>query len=194
MEFLPMLKRIFRELRKRPTELIAALLAIAPGELAEGIAALFTAGELRLVTGRKRKANLCSRFYVYHKANPQVADWFLQAARELKNEEHRKRYGAHALMQKIRWDVRMGVIKTDGFKISNDLNAPYARLVLMRDPSLCGLFTLKSSAADSLVVDGATWSDFAKEHYAELWPERIDVPKKPSVSVGLEQAQERPGN
>jgi hypothetical protein len=166
-----MLKKLFKQFSRRPDELKEALRAFSHSDLVGGIADLFSSGELRLGK-RKRKSNLCSRFYRYHKANPKVADWFLEAARKMKNEEHRERYAAHALMQKIRWNVKMGVIKTDGFKISNDLNAPYARLVLMRDPSLCGLFALKASAADNLIVDGHSWSDFAKEHHAELWPEK----------------------
>jgi hypothetical protein len=43
----------------------------------------------------------------------------------------------------------------------------------MRDPTLCGLFTIKpSDADDALIVDGRSWSEFAKEHHAELWPEK----------------------
>jgi hypothetical protein len=173
------LKKLFRVFKRSQTsELGAALQALPPGELVQAVTQLSASGELRFVS-KKRKSSSLTKFYRYHKENPRVADWFLEKARELKNEEHRKRYGAHALMQKIRWDVNIGVIKTDGFKISNDFNAFYARLILMRDPSLCGLFALKSSAADALVVDGRTWLDFAKEHAQELWPET----KKPAGSV-----------
>ncbi len=59
----------------------------------------------------------------------------------------------------------------------------------MRDPSLCGLFDLKASDADALVVDGRPWSEFAKEHEAELWPERTAkkkaAPKRSSPSRRL---------
>jgi hypothetical protein len=168
-----MLKKIFREHgRHRPSELAVALNALAPSELVRGIVELFIASELRLHS-RKRKRPLCPRFYRYDSANPHVAGWFLHAAQSLKQEQHRKRYAIGALLEKIRWDVSLGIIKTDGFRICNDFQACYARLVLMRDPSLCGLFTLKPSAADALVVDGRAWSDFAKAHEAELWPERV---------------------
>jgi hypothetical protein len=178
-----MLKRVFREFgRQRPNELSQALLAIPLGELVRGLVHLFTAGELRFVGRRRRARSLCPRFYEYHKANPQVAGWFLQAAQSLKDKQHRKRYGIGALTEQIRWDVKEGIIKTEGFRISNDIRACYARLILMRDPSLCGLFTIKPSVVDdTLVIDGCSWSEFASAHRGELWPEQ----KKPSASVPL---------
>jgi len=179
-----MVKRALRELRKKPAELAAALLAIAHGELAHGIANMFKAGELRLAPAKPNAWSICEKFYEYDRVNPHVAEWMLQKAQSLKTEQHRKRYGIGALTERIRWDVREGTIKTDGFRISNDIRACYARQVLMRDPTLCGLFAIRPSAVDeSLVVDGRRWSDFAIEHQAELWPDRIDTPKKPSESV-----------
>ena len=110
------------------------------------------------------------------------------AARQLKQEQRRKRYGMGALLEKIRWDAKLGIIKTDGFRISNDFQSCYVRYVLMRDPSLCGVFKLsKTSDADPLVIDGRAWTDFAEEHEAELWPEPTPK-KKPANSVQLELA------
>lgn len=166
------LKSVLRKQRRNPDELLTALAArVASGELVRGIVQLFTAGELRLHS-RKRKRSLCPRFYRYDKANPHVSEWFLFAAQTLKRDDRRERYGIGALLEKIRWDVRVGIIKTDSFRISNDFQACYVRQVLMRDPRLCGLFDLKPSNADALVVDGRTWTDFAREHESELWPGR----------------------
>ncbi len=175
------LKRVLRKHRRQPDELLTALSAITPGELVRRTVELFTAGELRLHS-RKRKRPLCPRFYRYDTANPRVAGWFLAAGQSLKTEQHKERYAVRVLLERIRWDVRMGIIKTDGFRISNDFQPCYARQMLMRDPSLCGLFELKPSNADALVVDGRTWSDFAKEHEAELWPER--TVKKNAATAG----------
>jgi hypothetical protein len=166
-----LLKCVVRKHRRQPNELLTALSAMTPGEVVRGLVDLFTAGELRLHS-RKRKRPLCPRFYRYDKANPRVAGLFLRAAQALKKEQHLERYGIGALLEQIRWDVRLGIIKTDSFRISNDFQACYARLILMRDPGLCGLFELNPSDADALVVDGRPWSDFAKEREAELWPER----------------------
>jgi hypothetical protein len=178
--------------RHRPDELIAALLAAPTAELVGGLVKLFTAGELRFTTKRRIQTgrNLCSRFYRYHEENPHVADWFLNAARSLQQEEHRTRYGIGALTERIRWDIRTGVIKTEGFKISNDVRACYARLVLMRDPSLCGIFEIKPSIGDDLlVVDGRSWSAFAKEHHSQLWPERKTEQRRPQMFAGLVESK-----
>lgn len=182
------LKNVFKTYgRHRPDELIIALLALSPSELVAGLVKLFSAGELRFTTKRRIQSarNLCAKFYRYHKRNPQVAEWFLKAAQSLQQEEHRSRYAISAITERIRWDIRAGIIKTEGFRISNDIRACYARLVLMRDPNLCGLFALKHSNADDvLVVDGRTWSEFVKEHHAELWPEREKGPQRKPVMYG----------
>lgn len=197
-----MLKPIFKTYgRHRPNELITALLALSPADLVGGIVKSFAAGELRFTTKRRIQTGrrLCARFNRYHKANPQVSSWFLQAARSFKNEQHQERYGVGAITERIRWHIKEGLIKTDGFRISNDIRACYARLVLMRDPTLCGLFTLKPSKADDvLIVDGHPWSEFAKEHHAELWPEPERKPqpeRRPPMFAGVEESKaERHGS
>jgi hypothetical protein len=178
-----LLKRLFRECgRTRPAELSTALLALPAAALAGGLIALFVSGELRFFPKKRRRLTaICSKFYRYHKENPLVAEWFLKAARSLKAEQQRSRYAIKALAERIRWNVQMGIIKTEGFRISNDVVACYGRLVLMQDPSLCGLFTLRPSRADALVIDGQSWADFAVVHHAELWPAR-EI-KKPVASV-----------
>jgi hypothetical protein len=185
------LKRVLRKHCRQPNELLTAISAMTPGEFVRGIVELFAAGELRLHS-RKRKRSLCLRFYRYDKRNPHVAEWFLRAAQSLKREQHHDHYGIRALLEKIRFDVRVGIIKTDGFRIANEFQACYVRQIVMRDPSLCGFFTINPSAADALVVDGRTWSDFAKEHEAALWPART-AQKKNSQSVPL-FADERSGS
>ena len=193
-----MLKNILKTYgRYRSDELIAALLTLSPAEMVGGIVKLFTAGELRFTTKRRIQSarNLCAKFYRYHEKSPDVAEWFLGAARALAQEQHRTRYAISALTERVRWDIRMGIIKTDGFKISNSVRACYARLVVMREPSLCGIFTIKPSIVDGvLVVDGRSWSEFAKEHHAELWPERkTEQLRKPPMFVHVESKLERQG-
>jgi len=178
------LKQVLRENRRQPDALLAALWAMTHGELLGGLVELFTAGELRLHP-RKRKRrtpkSLCAKGYAYDRANAWVSDWFLRAAQR-KRDEGRRHYSIGNLLEKLRHDVAHGVVKVDDFRISNDLQSYYVRQVLMRDPSLCGLFDLRrESNADSLVVAGRAWSDFAKEHESELWPEQ--AAKKNSVSV-----------
>lgn len=170
------LKHVISKHRTQPDALLSALSAITPGELMRGIVELVTARELRLHS-RKRKPPLCERFDRYDEANPHVGEWLLSAAQELKEEQHRERYGMGALLEKIRWDAPFGITETERRRISNDFQSCYVRQVLMRDPSLCGLFKVsRTSDADALVVDGRSWADFVKEHEAELWPE--PAPKK----------------
>ena len=122
-----MLKRIFKTYgRKRPDELITALLTLPPSELVQNLVKLFTAGALNFT--RKRRAQtprqLCTKFYGYHKENPHVAVWFLDAARSLQKEQHRKSYSISALTEKIRWDILMGIIKTEEDSESPTTSAP----------------------------------------------------------------------
>jgi hypothetical protein len=164
-----MLKRMFRESgRNRPNELTTALLTIPLADLVRELVALFVSGELRFFPRRRtRRPSICTKFYRYHRNNPRVADWFLNAARALRDRD-RQRYGIAALTEEVRWGNRPAVKPTDDFKISNDLRACYARLVLMRDPSLCGFLTLRPSTADALVIEGQSWASFAAQHAAEL--------------------------
>lgn len=175
------LKRTLRKHRRQPDELLTALSAVTPGELLRGIVALCAAGELRLRARKRTRRNLCEKGYKYDRVNAWVPDWFLQTAQQ-KRDSGRTHYSIGNLLEKLRHDVARGIIKVDKFRISNDLQSYYVRQVLMRDPSLCGFFSLqRTSDADLLVVAGRTWSDFAKEHEAELWPGH--AAKKQAASV-----------
>jgi hypothetical protein len=156
---------------------------MTPGELGRELVELLAVGELRLHSPKRRKArNLCDKGYAYDRANPWVRDWFLRAAQEKRDEGH-TRYSIGNLLEKLRHDVAHGIVQVDEFRIANDLQSYYVRQVLMRDPSLCSLFEVKrTSNADTLVVDGRSWENFAKEHKGELWPER--GPKKKAVNEG----------
>jgi len=167
------LKQVLRKYRRQPNEMLTALSSTPQGELLSAFVDLYTAGELRLHSRKRaRRKNLCAKGYAYDRANPWVKDWFLSAARE-KRDEGRTHYSIGNLLEKLRHDVAHGIVRVDDFRISNDLQSYYVRQVLMRDASLCGLFDLRrTSDADALVVDGRTWTDFAKDHEAELWPER----------------------
>jgi hypothetical protein len=181
------LKQIIRKYRTQPDSLLSALSEITPSELVSAIVDLLTARELRLHSRKRKRLPLCQRFYRYDEVNPHVGEWLLTAAQELKDKQHRERYGMGALLEEMRWDARLGISKTDRFRISNDYQACYVRQLLMRDPSLCGLFEVqRTCGANELIVDGRPWADFAKEHEAELWPEPT-LKKKPN-SAQLELA------
>jgi hypothetical protein len=173
------LKRLLREYgRRRSSELAVALAAIPPGELSRAVAELFATGELRLYA-KKKASNICHKFHDYHKANAWVLEWFIQEARA-KRDEGRTHYAIGNLLEKLRHDVAHGVVKVDEFRIANELQAPYVRAVLIRDPSLCGLFDIHVSDADELVFEGRAWLSFAEERKADIWPDRAQ--KKPAGS------------
>ena len=176
------LKKVLRDHgRNKPSELTDALSAIPTYELVGEIVELFTAGELR-IHSRKRKKNICRKGYAYDRNNPWVPDWFLKSAQE-KRDQGRTHYSIGNLLEKLRHDVAHGIVKVDGFRISNELQSYYVRQILLRDPSLCGFFSLKRfSDADLLVVDGVTWREFVQKHEAELWPECTGGKKKPCGS------------
>jgi hypothetical protein len=176
------LKSLLRTYRRKSDELLTSLTAVSSGELVRGIVQLFTAGELRLYPRKRtRTRSLIQRFYRYDRANQWVGEWFLRTA-QAKRDAGRTHYAIGNLLEKLRHDVARGVIKTDRFHIANEYQSCYVRQILMRDSTLCGMFELqRTSNADSLVVDGRTWADFAKEHEAELWPERT---KKNGATAG----------
>lgn len=167
------LKQILRTYRRQPNGLLTALSVMKFGELVRGLVELFTAGELKIHPRKHTRTEpLVQRFYEYDRANPWVGEWFLRTA-QAKRDAGCTHYAIGILLEKLRHDVDDGVIKTDGFRIANDYQSCYVRQILMRDSTLCGMFELqRRSNADTLVVDGRTWVDFAKEHESELWPEQ----------------------
>jgi hypothetical protein len=185
------LKQLFRDYHNQPNELLTALSAMPIGELVRRLVEMFTAGDLRLHSPKRKKAKtLCAMGYEYDLANPWVRDWFLRAAQE-KREEGYTHYSIGALLEKLRHDVARGIVHVDAFRIANDLQSYYVRQVLMRDASLCSFFEVqRTSDADALVVDGRTWSDFAKEHEAELWPEQTARKKATNNGQGELSLQE----
>lgn len=167
------LKQLLRRYRCQPNELLTGLSAMTPGELVRGLVELLTAGELRLhPRKRTRTRSLVQRFDRYDRANQWVGEWFLRTA-QAKRDAGCTHYAIGNLLEKLRHDAARGVIKTDGFRIANEYQSCYVRQILMRDSTLCGMFELhRTSNADTLVVDGRTWTDFAREHEAELWREQ----------------------
>jgi len=183
------LKCVLRKYGSQPNELLTALSSMTRSELLRELVGLVLASELRLsARGKSGKSSLCAQFYRYHGANPHVAEWLLSAARSSKYEDHREHYSIGGLFEQMRWDSSVSVSRTDKFKITNDLQSCYVRLILMRDASFCGFFELsRTSEADALVVDGCAWTDFARAHEAELWPETA-ARKKPANAAQAELA------
>lgn len=84
---------------------------------------------------------LMETFMAYHKKNPDIYKSFERFSLEA-FKTGRKHYSHWAVAQRIRW---YSTIETQGseFKLSNDLIALYARLVVYRNPEMYGFFKFK---------------------------------------------------
>ncbi|MGB6384203.1 MAG: hypothetical protein WBF25_03180 [Terriglobales bacterium] len=112
-------------------------------------------------------AVLHERFHEFDQQNPELFDAMLSTAQNMK-AEGRRIFGVSAIIEEMRY-ANAGTNRTDQFKINASNAAFYARKLQMIDSSLCGLFAMRTSTADDLVLDdGRTWEDFAKEHASEL--------------------------
>lgn len=108
-----------------------------------------------------------TKFHEFDRENSALFDEMLRVARQAK-AEGRGVIGMDYIVNAMRWDGA-DTTRTDRYKINDSHRAFYARKLQMVDPSLCGLFAMRESFADDLVLeDGRSWRDFAKEHVGEL--------------------------
>jgi hypothetical protein len=104
-----------------------------------------------------------AKFHEFDRQNREVFDEMLRIARAFRTEGRRVS-GVEVIINEVRYDGP-NTNRTDGFKINNSHKAFYARKLQMVDFSLCGLFAMRESVADELVLDdGRTWREFASEH------------------------------
>lgn len=78
----------------------------------------------------------------FHAENPHVYELFERFAFEA-IRSGMSRYGAHGIVERIRWHVSIDIRSTDGLKI-NDHHAPFmSRLFVERHPEHAGFFELR---------------------------------------------------
>jgi hypothetical protein len=110
---------------------------------------------------------LHERFHEFDQQNPELFKAMLRTAQNMKSEG-RRIFGVSAIIEEMRYSSS-GTHQTDQFKINASNAAFYARKLQLVDPSLCGLFAMRTSTADDLVLeDGRNWQDFAVEHASKL--------------------------
>lgn len=83
-------------------------------------------------------------FYKWVPDNCHVVRAFYERACELVEKGNRKYYSAYCIREKLRWDSLVGEVGTD-YKISNNVTPHLARLVMVLDPKLAGMFKLKTT-------------------------------------------------
>lgn len=91
-----------------------------------------------------------SKFERFHAENPRVYEVLLRLAREWSVRTGGRRLGIGALTERARWELVMETSDPD-YKINNTYRAYYARLLMLRNPELRGMFELRTSAADEWI-------------------------------------------
>ncbi len=89
-----------------------------------------------------RAETMQERFAAYHARHPDVFGLFRRFAAEAR-AAGRARFGARAIMERIRWHY--AVVRHDGepFKINDSFTSRYARLLIEEDPGFAGFFELR---------------------------------------------------
>lgn len=84
---------------------------------------------------------LLEKFKFYHEENPDLYDLMEKFA--LEAGQSRTRFSIWMIANRVRWYTQ---VETTGkeFKVSNDYLALYARLIVVRNPHLEGLFLFKT--------------------------------------------------
>ena len=78
-------------------------------------------------------------FEEYHKKHPLIYHYFVKIAKQ-KIEAGRKKYGAKAIMEEVRWSIRDLGQKYSDYKINNDYTSRYVRKFEKDHPQYEGFF------------------------------------------------------
>ena len=96
-----------------------------------------------LWTIQKPKKSIRERFTIFHNANPKVYAEIVDIARQMRARGVQK-MGISLIFERLRWLHFIEVQTAEGFKLSNDFRAEYARLIMSREPDLEGFFETRS--------------------------------------------------
>ena len=103
--------------------------------------------EMSLTTESKSE----QAFWKFHEANPIVYETLVRYAREWKRYNPiSKPVGIDLLYARIRWDFNIRTTAT-GIKLSNNHKPYYARLIMVKEPQLKGIFVTKKQKFQSTI-------------------------------------------
>lgn len=88
-----------------------------------------------------QESKLERAFWKFHNNNPIVYELLVRFAREW--HQYRDHCSMSLLFERARWAYSIEVNTQDNFKLNNNHKAYYARLILDREPDLCGFFRLR---------------------------------------------------
>lgn len=106
-----------------------------------------TQGEFSFESQRPMSV-LEQRFREFHANNPRVYELFREFTLQAIGAG-RKRYGAFAILNRIRWHVEIET-RGDEFRINNNWSPFYARLFMLDHPQHDGFFETRLSKADAM--------------------------------------------
>lgn len=92
---------------------------------------------------------MADKFDEFHRSNPHVYMVLVRLAREWVRRTGTHRLGIKTLYERARWEIAISTSDPD-FKLNNNFTAYYARLIMIREADLWGMFELRRSAADEV--------------------------------------------
>lgn len=87
------------------------------------------------------------QFEQFHADNPRVYTVLVGLAREWVRRTGQHKLGIATLFERARWEIAIATNDPD-FKLNNNYRAYYARLIMLQESDLQGMFELRQSAAD----------------------------------------------
>ena len=75
----------------------------------------------------------------------------VRLAREWVARFGRHKLGIATLYERARWEIALTTSDPD-YRLNNNFRAFYARLIMLREPDLAGLFDLRASQADEWIA------------------------------------------
>lgn len=87
-----------------------------------------------------------TQFEAYHAANPQVYVKLREFAFAVV-AAGRTRFGINMLHERLRWYTQVEAVG-DAWKLNNNYRPYYARLLMHQEPTLVGLFEVRTAKAD----------------------------------------------
>jgi hypothetical protein len=97
-----------------------------------------------VIVVKRTKSNLADRFEDFHQANPDFYESLVERTREYLDATGNDKVGIQAVMEQARWDRQMKTKSAD-FKVNNDFAAFYARLIMLLEADLDGVFQIRKA-------------------------------------------------
>lgn len=94
--------------------------------------------------------SLGEKFELFHRENPHVYRTLVRLAREWVNQTGQRKIGIKSLYEVARWQLAIESSDPD-YRLNNSYTAYFARLIMLQEPDLDGVFDLRCSEADEWI-------------------------------------------